>query len=457
VKLELPTAYQQLALGSSRGVRHICSYMTIQNLSSIEYCLYARKSTEDDEKQALSIGSQISEMKQLAEREGLFIKEIRQESHSAKESGQRPVFKTLLEDIRAGKFNGIIAWAPDRLSRNAGDLGSVVDLMDQGTLKEIRTYSQKFTNNPNEKFLLMILGSQAKLENDNRSINIKRGLRTRCEMGLWPLVAPTGYLNEKRTDRPCSILVDHERATTVKKIFEKVAYEGWSGRQVDRWLKYELDFKTRNGKYLSLSNLFILLKNTFYYGVFEFPKGSGNWYEGKYPPLITKELFDKTQKALKDRVTCENANRNKEFAFTKLMTCGRCGSGITADEKFKHQQNGNVHRYVYYVCTRTKDQSCRGVSINENEVIKQLTEMIDTISLDKLGIKEKLEIEMERYDQFRYAVLELDKKEVEKQKKVDMKKYAKYILEKGTISEKRNLISNLKNKILVTDKKIVFS
>src|SRR5690606_12628565 len=134
--------------------------------SGVKYCLYARKSTEQEDKQALSIESQVREMITLAEREGLEIVEIKRESHSSKEVGQRPVYNELINEIRQGKLNGILTWAPDRLSRNAGDLGSVVDLMDQGLLHEIRTYGQKFTNNPNEKFLLMILGSQAKLEND---------------------------------------------------------------------------------------------------------------------------------------------------------------------------------------------------------------------------------------------------------------------------------------------------
>ena len=129
----------------------------IQEKEQIRYCLYARKSSESDERQAMSIESQINEMKTLAEREGYFIKEIRQESHSAKSSGLRPVFNQLLIDIRAGEFDAILTWAPDRLSRNAGDLGTLVDLMDQGKLRMIKTYSQSFTNNPNEKFLLMIL------------------------------------------------------------------------------------------------------------------------------------------------------------------------------------------------------------------------------------------------------------------------------------------------------------
>lgn len=164
-------------------------------LPVIKYCLYARKSMEDEERQALSIHSQLKEMKQIAERDNLYVATMRTEAHSAKNSGQRPVFNQMIEELRSGKFNAILTWNPDRLSRNAGDLGVLVDLMDSHLLVEIRTYNQKFSNSPNEKFLLMILGSQAKLENDNKSINVKRGLRTKVEMGLWPTVAPTGYLN----------------------------------------------------------------------------------------------------------------------------------------------------------------------------------------------------------------------------------------------------------------------
>jgi len=148
----------------------------------MKYCLYSRKSSEQDELQALSIESQIKEMLLIAEKENLNVVEIYRESHSAKESGQRPVFNQMLTDIRSGKFNGILTWHPDRISRNAGDLGIIVDFLDQKKLIEIRTYSQKFTNNPSEKFLFMILGSQAKLENDNKSVNVKRGLKTKCEL-----------------------------------------------------------------------------------------------------------------------------------------------------------------------------------------------------------------------------------------------------------------------------------
>ena len=255
--------------------------MAVVPTVKVKYVLYARKSTESEEKQILSIESQVKEMLQLAERENLEIVDIRRESHSAKDSGQRPVFTELLSDIRRGRYNGILTWAPDRLSRNAGDLGSLVDLMDQKLLLQIRTFGQSFINSPNEKFLLMILCSQAKLENDNKSINVKRGLRTRCEMGLRPGPAVVGYLNERHMDRKCHVIIDPERGPIIRKVFEKVAYEKWSGRKVYNWLKFEINLKSNNGhKGLTLGNIYQILQNPFYYGVFEYPVKSGNFYTG---------------------------------------------------------------------------------------------------------------------------------------------------------------------------------
>ena len=424
----------------------------MEKVPKMKYCLYARKSTEDSsEKQALSVDSQINEMLAIAERENLEIIDTRRESYSAKESGQRTVFNEILRDIESGRYNAILTWAPDRLSRNAGDLGSLVDLMDQKRLVEIKTYSQTFKNSPNEKFLLMILCSQAKLENDNRSINVKRGLRTRCEMGLWPAPAPMGYLNEKRVDRKGYVYIDPERGHIIKQMFERVAYEKWSGRKLYHWLKFDLNFKTPNGnKGLTLSNIYVILQNDFYYGRFEYPRGSGNWYKGRHEPLITKELFDEARDQLKrDRVV---RSETKEFAFTKLMKCGLCGSGITAEEKFKRQKNGNVHRYCYYSCTRVKDQNCKSGYMREEDLIDQFVDLIDQVRLCEEDVRIKIRSEVKRIKGFQQSLLGVKEKIVVDE--IDMQNYAKYLLQHGSNMEKRELLSSIRSPILFSNKTV---
>ena len=418
----------------------------------IKYCLYSRKSTEADDKQVLSIESQVKEMLAVAEREKLFVAEVKRESHSSKEVGQRPVFKQLLSEIREGKYNGILTWAPDRLSRNAGDLGAVVDLMDQKLLVEIRTYGQRFTNNPNEKFLLMILGSQAKLENDNKAVNVRRGLRTRCEMGMRPGVPPTGYLINPDRNKKCETILDPARGVVIKQIYEKVANDGWSGRKIFYWLKDDIRFKTRSGKPLTLSNVYLILKNTFYYGDFEFPVGTGNWYKGKHEPVITKELYDAVQaKMVSERVI---RSEGKEFAFTKLITCGLCGSGISADEKFKKLKDGTVNRYVYYGCTKFRDKFCKCGYIREDLLIEQLEKVFDKVSLDEIGMKERIKEELEKHAKFQHQILGKTTKEKYRVKDIDIRNYAKYILRERSIWEKRELLSHLRSKLVLKDKQL---
>ncbi len=420
----------------------------------VRYCLYARKSTEQDEKQALSIDSQVKEMTQLAERDGLKITEVKRESHSAKAQGQRPVFNELLKDVQEGKFNGVLTWAPDRLSRNAGDLGAIVDLMDKNILREIRTFGQNFTNSPNEKFLLMILGSQAKLENDNKGINVKRGLRAKCEQGLWPSEPPTGYLKDQNRDRKGHLIVDPERAPVIKQMFEKVAYDGWSGRRLHYWLKHDVNFKTRFDQHLTLSNIYMILSKHFYYGKFEYPGDSGNWYTGQYTPIISRELFEKVQEQINKNRKDLPGYRFKEFAFTRLMKCGLCGSGISAEEKFKHQKNGMVNRYVYYSCTKSRDRYCKSGYLNEDDLIKQFEKMIDEMDLSKLGIKKKIKEEIERYNKFRSGVLGIETEKTPAVQELDIRNYAKYILREGKIVEKRELLMNLKSRIYIKKKEI---
>lgn len=105
--------------------------------------------------------------------------------------------------------------------------------MDKNKLTEIKTYSQTFHNNPNEKFLLMILCSQAKLENDQKGINVKRGIRAKCEMGWRSGMPPIGYYN-RHFNGVKDIIPDPERAPFVTEMFKKVA-SGASGRKIKKW------------------------------------------------------------------------------------------------------------------------------------------------------------------------------------------------------------------------------
>lgn len=408
----------------------------------ITYCLYARKSSESDERQALSIDSQIKEMHNIANRDGLKIVEILRESHSAKSSGQRPIYREMLSRIRDGEFNGILTWAPDRMSRNGGDLGELVDLMDQGKLLEIRTAGQIFRNSPNEKFLLMILCSQAKLENDNRGINAKRGMRNKCEMGWLPCLPPLGYLNDKLNH---TIIVDPERAPLIKEMFRLVAEEEYTGRQVWRWANEEADFRSRTKMKLSLSTVHKILKNIFYYGDFQH---GGKIYKGKHEPLISRDRYNKVQEVIAG--SPKGRYGEKLFSFTRIMICGHCGSGITAQEKVKKLKNGEARRHVYYHCSAFSLKNCKNKWMREIDLADQFERLIDNLDIDDIGMQKQLQEEIDRFNKFTTGVLGMNP-EIQKLPKIDLRTYAKYIIREGSHEEKREVLKKIKNKVLLRD------
>lgn len=413
--------------------------------TDIKYCLYARKSSEQDERQAMSIDSQISEMKTLAERDGASIACFKQESYSAKESGKRPVFNEMLEEIRSGKYDGILTWAADRLSRNAGDLGSLVDLMDSNKLQRIRTYGQSFSNTPNEKFLLMILCSQAKLENDNRGENVKRGIRAKCEMGWRPCMPPLGYFTRAATGGARDVIIDEERAPYIIKMFEMSA-NGKSGRHIKQWL-IDNNVRTRKDKTIHLSTIYKMLKNTFYYGEFEYPTGSGKCYKGNHPPLIDKKLFDKVRNQL--IVPIKPKWGAKEFPFKQFLKCAGCGSSIVGEEKTKKRSNGTVKRFVYYHCSRQVDHTCAEPYVREAVIIEELSKLSDELITDVTELEPGLRNAINKFTLMMKATHKgYDKKNL-------IAGYVKYVLQEGTVFEKTRLVRNLQVELSLHERKLI--
>ena len=424
----------------------------LEKVLPIRYCLYSRKSSEDDERQALSIESQVKEALELAERDGLNVVEVRRESHSAKSSGSRPEFNRLIGDIREKKFDGILTWAADRISRNAGDLGTVIDLMDQGLLREILTHGTKFTNSPSDKFMLMMMCGQAKLENDNKGVNVKRGFRAKIEMGFRPNMSPLGYLHDKYAEKgTCKIFMDPVRGPIIKEVFHKVAYEGWTGRSVKRWLDDEVKLTTRKGKQVTLSMIYRMMDNSFYTGRYEFPRGSGKWFDGKHEPLITKEVYDQVQQVMKCAPRALPGTH--EFAFTRIFKCGACGSGISADQKVKRLKDGSTKRYVYYGCMKRWMTGCKQPYIREEELLNQLYKMIDKVDIDELAAVERIKQEIERLTKMISSLGGhlATAKVAEIMPDIDVYACAKYILKEGTKEEKRDLIQHINSQMSLRD------
>ena len=149
----------------------------------MKFFLYARKSTDTEERQVRSIDDQIAELKELAKKENIEIAEIFIEKQTAKTPG-RPIFNDMLSQVERGEASGILAWHPDRLARNSVDGGRIIWLLDIEKLKELKFPTFWFEPTPQGKFMLQIAFGQSKYYIDNLSENIKRGHRQKLKNGL---------------------------------------------------------------------------------------------------------------------------------------------------------------------------------------------------------------------------------------------------------------------------------
>lgn len=352
----------------------------------IKYFLYCRKST-DDERQVLSLPSQEEEA--LRRFGNLKIIKLPPESVSAFKPYKRPIFNEMIARIKKGEAQGIIAWHPDRLSRNPIDAAQVIYLLDIGGIQDLKFCSYGFENSPEGKMMLQITMSQSKYSSDKLSTDVKRGLGEKASTGWRPTLAPLGYKNSKtKLKGQQDYSNDEMRFSLVKQLWQKMLTGNYTVPELLKIANNELKLTQpatlkRPERKLYLSTLYRIFSNPFYYGYYEWKKGSGNWIKSNHEPMITEEEFDQVQKLLGRRG--RPRPQKHRFAFTGIMRCP-CGAGITAEEKFKKQKNGNTHHYIYYHCTRKINPDCVEKAIE----IKEFNKQVDAV-LAKLNISERFQ------------------------------------------------------------------
>lgn len=359
------------------------------NTMKLKYFIYARKSTESEDRQIHSIDDQFIRLRELAKLEGLEIVQEFYESKSAKEPGRKQ-FNIMLEQIHKGKAQGILTWKADRLARNPIDGGQIQWMLQNGIIKHIRTFERSYYPTDNVLMMSVEFGMANQFIQDLR-VNTSRGMERKAERGWFPSKAPLGYThNRDKVKGDKEILIDEERFPIVRKLFDLMLTGNYNPSQIHKIAVNEFKLTTSRKGRFSESHIYNLFTNSFYYGEFEFPKNSGNYYEGKHKPMITKEEYDKIQFLLGRKNSIRPKVKN--FAYTGMIRCSQCGALITAEEKFKKQKNGNVHHYVYYHCTGRKDPNCKQKSIEQKELEKQIKDIISRISIPKEFIQWAIEV-----------------------------------------------------------------
>ena len=336
----------------------------------MKYFLYARKSTDVEDKQVLSIEAQLLELRVLAKKEGLTIIEEFVEKCTAKMPG-RLIFNNMVKRIQKGEVQGIVCWKLDRLARNPVDGGQISWMLQQGIVQHIQTYDKSYYSNDNVLMMSVEFGMANQYIRD-LSANTKRGLRAKVKRGEFPSTAPVGYLNDVRKK---TIVVDRKKSKIIHEAFELYSQGNSRFEDITNFL-FRKNVRSIYGNHIHKDCVKNILSNPFYYGHFRY---GGEIHEGKHKPIIEKQLFDKAQKVMVERGHPNKVSIEPK-SFSGLLRCATCGMMITAEKQKGH---------IYYRCTRkSKVIKCHELYIREESLIEQVSEILSNYAMPSPWAKE---------------------------------------------------------------------
>jgi site-specific DNA recombinase len=341
----------------------------------LRYAIYCRKSTDASEKQEWSLIDQMNSCKELAERDNLFVAQEIMEKSSAKYSGIRPRFNKLLDDIRKGKIDGIISWAPDRLARNMKEGGEIIDLLDRSIIKDLKFSSFTFSNDSSGKLLLGVQFVMSKQYSDNLSSNVKRGINSRVGEGRLVSKPKVGYYK----DRNGYMRPDEENHALVSQAF-KMRIAGKSLDEINRYLMkmgFPVETTYTKGRRLKLTvkRVSEILKDPVYAGVFMFGDNIVDLTE-KYDfvPAVSVKGFtlinkiDGFNKDIKLGKHIKPKDSIQADLMRGMVICADCNKPMVAGITVKKYKNGNTTKYFYYRCA-TKKCPNQGKSVRAKLII----------------------------------------------------------------------------------------
>lgn len=381
--------------------------------------LYCRKSSEDQSRQVQSIADQKQVLLELAKQRGFEVIKIYTDEKSAGIPYQRVGFQEMIQRIQSGEISSIFTWKIDRLSRNPIENGQISWLLQQGIIKEIVTPDRTYL--PEDNVLLyMVEGAMANQYLRDLSTNVKRGMQSKVERGIYPAYAPLGYLNSGKHKGNKQIIPDPKYFFKLQALWDLLKTERYQLADLYRIMqeKYLID---KNGDVITFSTFHRIFHNPFYSGLFRW---GGKVHLGTHQKMLTQSEYERIQMHLNKK----GKTRKKElvFDFKGIFKCGTCDALITAERKHKYIKSKNIQKtFDYYRCAHHRRHiECNEKPLSKTQIDIFIQQEIEKVHLPKSVIShgiESLKREDKQESKSSQAMLNNMQKEVQsllKQKKV---------------------------------------
>ena len=438
----------------------------------LRYVLYVRKSSEDAEAQAKSLPDQIADCKEYANNHGLLlVGEPIQESKSAKKSGNRPLFSQMLKDIEKGKYDAILAWHPDRLSRNSLEAGMVVDMVDNGVIKDLRFPTFEFHNDSSGKLTLNMLFALSKQYSEHLSESVQRGVDSNLEQGKSGGMPKWGYIRDDvsgyyKPDKNFK-MIQKGWQMILNGASQMEVYRYWKMNNVERSTKLSRRNKHVRSYGVCESTANRIFHDPFYYGILE----QGRSYVDlrvvtpNFKPMVTEEEFNQAQHMFrKDRGAIQSscyenqkATHGKYFLpFRHLIKCSVCGH-------YMIPARNRGHSGTYYLNYRCHNKACTRPknNVRMHVIMDQLYKEFGRISQKydfTSFIDDMSEYADKKMQEFTVEKHELLGQKTQKQRKIDdlAEKYAELDKEspKAVKDKLKKDMADLQNDVVNIDERI---
>lgn len=350
------------------------------------YVIYLRKSTDDEQKQVRSLDDQRDECIRLA-RDVLKVNvkeaDIFEESASAKISGNRPIFDELLQGFRTGKYHGLIAWSPDRISRNMKEAGEVIELIDREYVQDLAFCTYQFDNTPNGKMMLGILFATSKQYSDKLGVDVKRGTDGNIKDGKYNGVVKKGYYVDASTGY---FIPDEYNWNLLRIAVDMRLNQGKSNVEIADFLNDSIfsSRKTQDDDYVlfkaTKQKVAKIFEDSFYCGLYQYGDNIVNLTDVySFKPLITTdEYIMLNSDVAKDfnKKTTVKTNRTSRLDYGLLrnkVICDFCDVPM----QFQHQilkRGKNAGKWlVSFYCRNNEcirhnkaEQKKQGIKLNKS-------------------------------------------------------------------------------------------